>query len=66
MVSPHDEKDIRRAVQGSAENDEALSLKPIHEIGMLPPLWLDWSGEAAGETACATESVIDRQPNLTG
>jgi hypothetical protein len=36
----HHKQDIRCAFQGAAENDHAFRREPIHEIGMLSPLWL--------------------------
>ena len=39
-ICAHYKKDIWRAFQGAAQNDDAFRCEPIHEIGMLTPLRL--------------------------
>lgn len=39
-LGPHDKKNVPRAFQGAAENNEAFLRKPVHEIGMLSPVLL--------------------------
>ena len=40
VLGTHDKKNVRRAFQGAAENDEAFLREPVHEIGMLSPVSL--------------------------
>jgi len=39
-LGAHDQKDVWRALQRAAKNDDTFLREPIHEIGMLSPLWL--------------------------